>query len=221
MYPRMHLKLTLFITLKSRKCIVFLNFTGSFTQAQHTIFFFFLHGHVKVHQQKGFLSYSCTFSCFTNFINGYLLIFKWGLPFIWKQSLKAFRWAVAMRDLPVPFTPVSLSLFGSVILSMRCPSLTSTLKDRPSTEQLSDITTSCLFVKYVLEEQKEVRANVWYEAVLCFSTSCFSTALNHRQCHQCTKLSFMHRLATKTNINKGLKNPQSSLFQFERVMHIS
>lgn len=39
----MHLKLTLFITLKSRKCIVFLNFTGSFTQAQHTIFLFFFY----------------------------------------------------------------------------------------------------------------------------------------------------------------------------------
>lgn len=48
----MHLKLTLFITLKSRKCIVFLTFTGSFTQAQHTIFFFFYMDMLKSTNKK-------------------------------------------------------------------------------------------------------------------------------------------------------------------------
>lgn len=52
MYPRIHLKLTLFITLKSRKCIVFLNFTGSFTQAQHTIFIFFYMDMLKSTNKK-------------------------------------------------------------------------------------------------------------------------------------------------------------------------
>lgn len=48
----MHLKLTLFITLKSRKCIVFLNFTGSFTQAQHTIFIIFYMDMLKSTNKK-------------------------------------------------------------------------------------------------------------------------------------------------------------------------